>query len=311
MTHRPIFEPLESGKVVFLPDLPAEAFAPLPSDPAAWQERTGDGLRQDRVSSLLVNERSDLASAFALSAPLALTALAMGLPVLAAPRMEIGALSLSYLLVLLVLAAGYSFARLRGEPLDVAAWTSASIAVAILTPLIAVQTELVRTPYVGGVFGTLRPVTLLTIGVLVVLVGLALLAALGTGRRPEQADFVFVFPAMIVPTISGVPHPVSQTAIVSVVAAVSGFAAVVVLLGRTIRQGQRAFVCPIAMGLLIGALMATGRSLVFAESSGKIVRALPLLLLGAAILLLVATPLMAMYARAVVSEMSRRDISQS
>ncbi|MBA3338030.1 MAG: hypothetical protein H0T49_10760 [Chloroflexia bacterium] len=310
-THRPIFEPLESGKVVYLPDLPAEAFAPQPSDPARGRAGTEEGFRRNRAHALLTRERSDAASSLALSAPLASIALAMGLPALFSPRLEIGALSFAYVLALLVIAAGFSIARLRGESLDVAGWTTAGVTIAILTPLLAVQTETVRTPYVGAEFGTLRPVTLLTASVLAVLIGLAAITAFSAAREPEHAGFVFVFPALLVPAISSVPQPISQLATVEIVAAVSGFAAIAVLFGRLARRGLRPFICPVVFALLIGALATTGRRWLFEETSGGIVRALPLALLGVTILLVVATPLLALYVRAVTVEITRRDDSQS
>ena len=234
-----------------------------------------------------------LAPAAALAAPPAITAVLAALPAvvdLPGPDLPFPAAAL---LIVAVQVGGVFLARELELPTWGRVWLLMLAATAALLPMLALQTATSRVPFVALGRGSAGPLIWSTVGAVLMVVGVALLAAIVSADAPDQASILFVPAALLVPAVLGAPGDLDETAALLALAEASGLAALAAMLGWLLPAWARPQVASVALGAQFIGLWLLDYAPSFPLGYGRIVPVLATLLLVVSILATVLVPLVA------------------
>jgi hypothetical protein len=212
-------------------------------------------------------------------------------------QLPTGAVPVRIGFVLLALALGVGLTIVVDRPGARPYWQVMLGAVLILMPVVALQASASRVPFVAIGRGSAGPLIWLTLAACVILCGLWLFAVYQADESPGDAALLFLPAAVLVPAVLGAAGSLGETSVLAMLAQSSLVAGVAIFLGLVSPEPWR----PIAGGVALGAqfvlLWALGRGPVLSHDGGFIVPLSAALLLALTVLLTVAAPLGALFAR--------------
>jgi hypothetical protein len=209
-------------------------------------------------------------------------------------------LPIGVLLVMVSQIGGFLITR----ELELAVWQrvwlmNAAVA-AVLAPVLAIQTEASRVPYVSREWGGWSLVWWATIGAALVVFALGLLAAGLSADDPEESSLLFVPTAVIVPAMLGAPSDITERAALGVLTEAFAVSTIACVAGWLIPSGLRPLVAPVTLGVQFILLWVLGYGPHFSEERGELVPVMGGVILVVTTILTVMTPLISSWFRRVM-----------
>jgi hypothetical protein len=231
------------------------------------------------------------------SAPLFLTSVLSLTGALDALRLPTGAAPVRIGFVVLALMIGIGLTVAMDRPSPRPYWQMTLLVTLILMPVIALQASASRVPFVAIARSSAGPLLWLTLASCITLFGLWLFAARQSDQSPENGSLLFLPAAVLVPAILGAPGSLDETSALSMLGEaclVAGVWIFALLLGPA---SWRPLAGAIALGAQFVVLWMIGRGPVIGHDGGTVVPASAALLLTLTTLLIVLTPLGALFSR--------------
>ena len=241
---------------------------------------------------------SGFGSAIVAAVPLLVTALVAAVGAIGVlPLPEIG-LPIATLAVVALQIAGIVLARELELDRWRRLWWMALACTGMLLPGLALQAALSRTPFVSWSSGSAGPLAWVTLGTLVLLAGIWVWTASVSADEPERAAILWLPAALLVPAVLSTPGPdLDEAAGLLALAIACALAGAAVLLGELSPPPALLPIAVVALGAELALLGVLGRLPALPPEQGRVVPALGVLLLLAALASLVAAPLAALAAR--------------
>jgi hypothetical protein len=214
---------------------------------------------------------------------------ALRLPTGAAP------VRVGFVILALVIGIGLTVAMDRPGPRPY--WQMTLLVTIILMPVVALQASASRVPFVAISRGSAGPLLWLTLASCITLFGLWLFAAHQSDQSPENASLLFLPAAVLVPAIFGAPGSLDETSALSMLGEACLVAGVWIFAALLAPANWRPMAGAIALGTQFVVLWMVGRGPVIGHDSGTVVPASAALLLALTTLLIVLTPLGALFSR--------------
>ena len=231
------------------------------------------------------------------SAPLFLTSILSLTGALDALRLPTGAAPVRVGFVILALVIGIGLTVAMDRPGPRPYWQMTLLVTIILMPVVALQASASRVPFVAISRGSAGPLLWLTLASCITLFGLWLFAAHQSDQSPENASLLFLPAAVLVPTIFGAPGSLDETSALSMLGEACLVAGVWIFAALLAPANWRPMAGAIALGTQFVVLWMVGRGPVIGHDSGTVVPASAALLLALTTLLIVLTPLGALFSR--------------
>jgi hypothetical protein len=231
------------------------------------------------------------------SAPLFLTSILSLTGALDALRLPTGAAPVRVGFVILALVIGIGLTVAMDRPGPRPYWQMTLLVTIILMPVVALQASASRVPFVAISRGSAGPLLWLTLASCITLFGLWLFAAHQSDQSPENASLLFLPAAVLVPAIFGAPGSLDETSALSMLGEACLVAGVWIFAALLAPANWRPMAGAIALGTQFVVLWMVGRGPVIGHDSGTVVPASAALLLALTTLLIVLTPLGALFSR--------------
>ena len=222
------------------------------------------------------------------------------LPILL-PLPRAAGLSLATILLVLVQVGGFVVAREMGLAAWRRIWLINLMVCAVVWPVMALHTSLVRTPYVSGALGSLGPVAVTALVAGVIVLAVAVVVAVATAEEPARASLLFTPVAVLVPVMLGTDQDLSQGVALAALGEAFLVAGAVAFVAELVPGGLRSFAAPAGLTVQLVALWALGHRPERHVATENLAPLLSSLLLGWTILLAVVVPLMAVAVRRVLA----------
>ena len=232
-----------------------------------------------------------VASPSGVTAAIAALALVVGLP-----ETVIG-LPLPLLLVIVVQSLGLLVGREMEGGAWRGLWLQALLTTAVVLPLLVIQAAAAREPFVSWALGSAGMLGWATLAAITAVLGVAGLAAVQTVGEPENAAIFFLPTTLLVPAVLGMPRGFDQGEALTALAEVMALAAAAAAIGWLLPRGARLLVGPAALATQFAVLWLLGFRPRFGAEHGAIVVFASALVLVAAIVAAVLTPLGALLGR--------------
>jgi hypothetical protein len=200
-----------------------------------------------------------------------------------------------FVILALVIGIGLTVAMDRPGPRPY--WQMTLLVTIILMPVVALQASASRVPFVAISRGSAGPLLWLTLASCITLFGLWLFAAHQSDQSPENASLLFLPAAVLVPAIFGAPGSLDETSALSMLGEACLVAGVWIFAALLAPANWRPMAGAIALGTQFVVLWMVGRGPVIGHDSGTVVPASAALLLALTTLLIVLTPLGALFSR--------------
>ncbi|CAA9535054.1 MAG: hypothetical protein AVDCRST_MAG59-255 [uncultured Thermomicrobiales bacterium] len=238
------------------------------------------------------------ASALAAAAPLLVTALLAAIGASGVLPLPETGLPIPTLVVVAVQIVGIVLARELDLDRWRRLWWMALAGTAMLLPSLALQAALSRTPFVSWSSGSAGALVWVTLGTLVLIGGMWVWTATVSTDQPERAALVWLPAALLVPAVLGSPGTdLGEPAGLLALAIAFALAGAAVLLGELSPPTALLPIAVVTFVAELALLLVLGRLPALATDQGRVVPALGVLLLLAAVATLVAAPLAALAAR--------------
>jgi hypothetical protein len=231
------------------------------------------------------------------SAPLFLASILSLTGALDALRLPTGAAPVRVGFVILALVIGIGLTVAMDRPGPRPYWQMTLLVTIILMPVVALQASASRVPFVAISRGSAGPLLWLTLASCITLFGLWLFAAHQSDQSPENASLLFLPAAVLVPAIFGAPGSLDETSALSMLGEACLVAGVWIFAALLAPANWRPMAGAIALGTQFVVLWMVGRGPVIGHDSGTVVPASAALLLALTTLLIVLTPLGALFSR--------------
>ena len=231
------------------------------------------------------------------SAPLFLTSILSLTGALDALRLPTGAAPVRVGFVILVLVIGIGLTIAMDRPGPRPYWQMTLLVTIVLMPVVALQASASRVPFVAISRGSAGPLLWLTLASCITLFGLWLFAAHQSDQSPENASLLFLPAAVLVPAIFGAPGSLDETSALSMLGEACLVAGVWIFAALLAPANWRPMTGAIALGTQFVVLWMVGRGPVVGYDGGTVVPASAALLLTLTTLLIVLTPLGALFSR--------------
>jgi hypothetical protein len=231
------------------------------------------------------------------SAPLFLASILSLTGALDALRLPTGAAPVRVGFVILALVIGIGLTVAMDRPGPRPYWQMTLLVTIILMPVVALQASASRVPFVAISRGSAGPLLWLTLASCITLFGLWLFAAHQSDQSPENASLLFLPAAVLVPAIFGAPGSLDETSALSMLGEACLVAGVWIFAALLAPANWRPMAGAIALGTQFVVLWMVGRGPVIGHASGTVVPASAALLLALTTLLIVLTPLGALFSR--------------
>jgi hypothetical protein len=176
-------------------------------------------------------------------------------------------------------------------------WFSTLICSAVLVPLLALQVTLLREPYVSWGRGSASPPLVATLVVAMVLLVCGVWAIATSWDDPDQAGLLFMPQAMVVPALIGMRSTILESATLRIFGEILLLASIATAISWLFPPAMRLLTPPIAIAVEFVFLWATGYGPWFHSTSGNVVRVLYSVMLAFTIILVVAVPFVALWAK--------------
>lgn len=205
--------------------------------------------------------------------------------------------------VLGIQMVGVLLAREVESPVVRRVWLVLLAMTTVVLPLVALQTSLLRVPFVSLGRGSAGSLIWATVAATAAVAGLVGLAAVLSADAPENASLLFVPVAMLVPAVLGARGDLNEQAALAALAEATTVSGIAVALGWLLPRGARPLVAAVALGAQFLILWAVGSRPAFGEDHGATVAVCAGVLLvvtvTAAVLVPVASLATRRFARAV------------
>ena len=231
------------------------------------------------------------------SAPLFLTSILSLTGALDALRLPTGAAPVRVGFVILALVIGIGLTVAMDRPGPRPYWQMTLLVTIVLMPVVALQASASRVPFVAISRGSAGPLLWLTLASCITLFGLWLFAAHQSDQSPENASLLFLPAAVLVPAILGAPGSLDETSALSMLGEACLVAGVWIFAALLAPANWRPMTGAIALGAQFVVLWMVGRGPVVGHDGGTVVPASAALLLALTTLLIVLTPLGALFCR--------------
>lgn len=208
------------------------------------------------------------------------------------------------LVIVGAVVAGCWFAWQTSSALWRYAWLVALGVTTGLLPLLTLQATLARLPHAGSLGESVAPVLLATLGAALVLVLIAGVVAVGTRGEPHGAGPLFLPAPLLVPALLSVPALPAELPVLRTFAAVSALAGIAIVGAWLLPEGLRPLIGPLALGVEFVLLWIMDRGPMVDPTSGRIVPVLYGTLVALTVVLVVVVPLLAVWVRRLVAEVS-------
>jgi hypothetical protein len=214
-----------------------------------------------------------------------------------------------YALILLGVIQVVAFLVIRRSEVGVLSrsWLMALLMTAGLLPLLALQGELLREPYTSAGRGGTAPVLIATVTTLLFIVVVAAWSLIAHATTSELSSIAFLPLALQVPAALGVQSTIEQRAALEVVGESALFAAGATLLAWSMPRGARLIVPPIAFVIQFVALWTAGRGPTFPDTSGALVDLLYWLTLIVTGAITVLLPIASSWLRRTIARVEEED----
>lgn len=179
-----------------------------------------------------------------------------------------------------------------------AAWVNLA-AVTVVFPLLVVRQSVLRIPFVDASNGTLLVPTVITLGVMVALIVLAVASAILSEEDPEYAGVVFLPAAMMVPFLAGTTAITSLPMALSITMVIFFAAAALTVIASMLSWMLAMLVAPVAIGLQFIILTLVSAQPIFPLGAGMTARILFVSVVLLAVVLTVAVPAISIWWKAV------------
>jgi hypothetical protein len=205
--------------------------------------------------------------------------------------------------VVIVIVAVLTFATYAVELVSLGrVWLVLLVTLGSLMPLLALQSTFSGIPYVSADRSSAEPVIMTGIVIVIVLIGIAIMSASLSYESPGDAAVLFLPAALIVPVVMmGPASDIPDRGLASIVS-VSVAAAIAAAGSQFLPERYRVGIGVVAVGVVLGAMVAAGRGPELPRSSGQIVDIMLWFIVGLAALLTVVVPLLAYWLRHVEGE---------
>jgi hypothetical protein len=214
---------------------------------------------------------------------------------------------IALILIALMQVSGYLITRRdKLQPLS-RSWVIMLLTTVGMTPLLAIQSDLLHEEYVALSSHSATPAILSTLIVLFVMIVGAAWCAGSLWAMAEHAAVVFAPLALLVPGILGIAGDINQQDALLALAESSLLAAGMTALAWSLSTGPRLLVPALAFCGQFVALWAASRGPSFPDSSGGIVRFLYFLTIFVTLSLVVILPFAAVWLKAGMEQVEETD----
>ena len=231
------------------------------------------------------------------SAPLFLTSILSLTGALDALRLPTGAAPVRVGFVVLALVIGIGLTVAMDRPGPRPYWQMTLLVTLILMPVVALQASASRVPFVAISRGSAGPLLWLTLASCITLFGLWLFAAHQSDQPRRTRRSSSLPAAVLVPAMIGAPGSLDETSALSMLGEACLVAGVWIFAALLAPANWRPMAGAIALGTQFVVLWMVGRGPVIGHDSGTVVPASAALLLALTTLLIVLTPLGALFSR--------------
>ena len=216
------------------------------------------------------------------------------------PLPRASGLALATFLLVLAQIAGFVVASEMGLVAWRRIWLINLMACAVVWPVLALHTSLVRTPYVSAELGSLGPVAVTALIAGLVMLAVAVVVAVATADEPARASLLFAPVAVLVPVMLGTDQDLSQGVGLAALGEAFLVAGAVAFVAELVPGGLRPFAAPAGLAVQLVVLWVLGYRPERHVATENLAPLLSSLLLGWTILLAVVVPLMAVAVRRVL-----------
>lgn len=165
-----------------------------------------------------------------------------------------------------------------------------------LLPTAAIQSTSARVPFTTLTNGSSGLLITSSLGVIVVLLGLMVLAAVLAADMPENASILLVPSLVLVPAVLGAPGRLDESSAMLALGEAFAVGAVAIAVGWLLPRNARPLVGLVALGAQFVALWAVGFGPVTAPGRGAIVPVMSIIVLAATVLVAASVPIAALVA---------------
>lgn len=176
----------------------------------------------------------------------------------------------------------------------------------VVFPVLVVRQSVVQVPYIDRSNGTLLAPMLATIGMALVLIAIATIAAVLANEDPEYAGVLFLPAAMLVPLLAGPSDIIGFRAAVFGIALIYFSVAVLTVVASMLPGAYPALVAPIAIAIEFLALPANRAGAAFPIGSGWTSKVLFFGIVFVAVALAIAVPTLSLWVRETRRLMNRQ-----
>jgi hypothetical protein len=212
-------------------------------------------------------------------------------------RLPTGAAPVRVAFVVLVQAVAIALTVALDRPGPRPYWQMALFVTLILMPILALQAYVSRIPFVAIARGSAGPLLWLTLATVVALCGMWLFAVHQADETPENGALLFLPAAVLVPAILGAPESIGETSALGMLGEASLVAGVTIFLGLLSPPNWRPIAGGTALAVQFLLLWSLGRGPVHSQDGGAIVPVSAGVLLAVTALLIVLTPVGALFSR--------------
>ncbi|MGH2558999.1 MAG: hypothetical protein ACRDJH_08040 [Thermomicrobiales bacterium] len=214
---------------------------------------------------------------------------------------EQGTIPLALFLLLFVQIVGFAVTR-REEPAALRwSWVVSLVATSVGLPLLAIQVTLARQPYTGTEWDSALPLVSASAAVALLLTITAIALAFSSHEIPEEAGLLLMPMALLIPAAIGIRAGITEANAMQALGLSGLVAAAATTLAWSLPRPSRLLVPPVALATQFVLLWMMGRGPSFHSSSGAVVPLTHGGLLALTVILVVGTPILALWARGVTT----------
>jgi hypothetical protein len=256
--------------------------------------RSGQPRRRDQ--SPISGARAAIGAALGVASPPAIIAVIALIGALINLPGPVTGLPLGLLFIVVVQLAGLLVGRESELWSWFRVWLILAAATIALLPTAAIQSASARVPFTTLTNGSAGLLITSSLGVIIVLLGLLVLAAVLAADMPENASILLTPALLLVPAVLGAPGRLDEQSAMLALGEAFAVSAVAIAVGWLLPRNARPLVGLVALGAQFGVLWAVGFGPVTAPGRGAIVPVMSIMVLAATVLVAAMVPIAALIA---------------